>query len=72
MEESTELLATETETSVIDMVTEPASPMPCHDVEIHPKAIMEPSWNDTSVFLGNDEQTFPELLRTHETQQKNA
>ena len=30
-----------------------------------PKANVEPSWNNTSVFLGHDVQTFPELLRAH-------
>ena len=27
---------------------------------------MEPWWNGTSVFLGNDQQFFPEPLRAHE------
>ena len=27
---------------------------------------MEPSWNNTSVLLGNDVQIFPELLRARE------
>ena len=54
------------------MATEPPSLMLCYDAKIHPKANMEPPWNDTSVFLGNDEQIFPEPLSTHETQQKNV
>ena len=31
---------------------------------------MESSWNNTSVFLGNDEQIFPEPLRAHRNSAK--
>ena len=37
----------------------------CHDAKIQPKTNVEPSWNNTSVFLGNDVQIFPETLRAH-------
>ena len=39
--------------------------MLCYDAEIHQKANMEPSWNNTSVFLGNNEQILLEPLRAH-------
>ena len=39
--------------------------MLCYDKETHLKTNIEPSWNDTSVFLKNDEQIFPEPLRAH-------
>ena len=39
--------------------------MLCHGAEFYPKAKMESSWNKTSVFLGNDQQVFPEQLRAH-------
>ena len=48
------------------MATEPPSPMLFCDEEIQPKTNMKPSWNKTSVFLGNDGQVFPEPLRAHE------
>ena len=38
------------------MATEPPSPMFCYDDEIHPKTNMDPSLNNTGVFLGNDEE----------------
>ena len=44
--------------------------MICYDQEIHPKTNVEPPWNDTSVFLGIDEQIFPEPLRAHENSAK--
>ena len=53
------------ETCIVDMATEPPSPIFCYDDEIRLKTNMEPSWNKTSVFLGNDEQIFPEQLRAH-------
>ena len=37
----------------------------CCDAKIQPQTNMEPSWNNTSVFLGNDVQFFPEPLRAH-------
>ena len=37
----------------------------CYDAELYPKANMEPSWNNTSVFLGIDEKIFQETLRAH-------
>ena len=39
--------------------------MPCSDAEIHTEASMEPRWNNASVFLGNNQQFFPEPLRAH-------
>ena len=39
--------------------------MPRYDSEIHTTANMELSWNNTSVFLGDDEQIFPEPIRAH-------
>ena len=48
----------------------PPSPMLCHGTEFYPKANMEPSWNNTSVFLGNDEQIFPKPLRAHRNSAK--
>ena len=39
--------------------------MLCYNAEFHPKANMEPSWNNISVFLGNDLQIFPEPLRAY-------
>ena len=59
------MLATETETFTRDMATEPPSPMFCYDEKIQLKTNMEPSWNKTSVFLGNHVQVFPEPLRAH-------
>ena len=63
--ERTKLLATETEACIIDMATKPPSPMFCYDAKIQPKTNMEPSWNNTKVFLGSDVQFFPEPLRAH-------
>ena len=59
------IFATETETSVIDIAEEPPPPMICYDAEIYPKANMSPWWNNTSVFLGNDERIFPGPLRAY-------
>ena len=59
------MLATETETCIIVKATELPSTMFCYDAEFHTKTNMEPSWNNTSVFLGNDQQTFPEPLRAY-------
>ena len=39
--------------------------MSCYDAKIHPKAKVEPSWSNTSVFLGNDQQIFAEPLGAH-------
>ena len=61
LEEGTDMSATETETCIIDMATEPRSPkspMLCYDEEAHRKVNMETPWNNTSVFLGKDEQSF--------------
>ena len=48
------------------MAPEPPSPTICYDAKIQPETNMEPSWNNTSVLLGNDVQIFPELLRARE------
>ena len=47
------------------MATEPPSPTFCYDAKIQPKTNVEPSWSNTSVFLGNDMQVFLEPLRAH-------
>ena len=39
--------------------------MPCYDAEFHPEANMEPALNNTSAFLGKDQQIFPEPQRAH-------
>ena len=51
---------TEIETFIIDKATEPPSPMFCYDKKFQPKTNMEASWNNNSVFLGNDVQIFQE------------
>ena len=47
------------------MATEQPSSMLCSDAKVQLKPNVEPSWNNTSVFLAIDDQTFPEPLRTY-------
>ena len=44
----------------------------CYDVRIQVKANVEPSWNNTNVFLRNHAQYFPEPLRAHEDSTENC
>ena len=39
--------------------------MPCYDAEIHAKANVEPWWNNTSVFLGDEQQNSPQQPPSH-------
>ena len=54
VEEWTKYLATETDTSIIDMTTE--TPSPTFVRKIHPRRNLEPSWKNASVSLEIDEQ----------------
>ena len=56
------MLAAEAEACITDMATEPPSPMFCNHEETRRKINIEPSWKNTSVFLGNDEHFSPEPL----------
>ena len=44
--------------------------MPCHDEEIHPQASTELWWNNTSVFLENEQQASRSHYVPTETQGK--
>ena len=44
--------------------------MPCYDAKLHPKANMESWWNNTSVFLENEQQTSRSHYVPMETQGK--
>ena len=44
--------------------------MSWYDEEIHTQTNMELWWNNTSVFLGNEQQVFPGPLRAHRLQEK--
>ena len=48
------------------MASDQPSSTLCRDAKIQLKPTVEPSWNNTCVFLGNDVQSFPEPLRGHE------
>ena len=48
------------------MAIELPSPMLCYIAEFHPKTNMEPSWNNTGLLLGNDQQIFTEPLNAYE------
>ena len=59
------MLATETEAYIINMAKEPPSPSFAMMRKSTQKTNIEPSWNNTSVFLGNEVQVFLESLRAH-------
>ena len=52
------VLAAETEIYIIDMAREPSSLTICCDAKSQPKIKVEPPWNNTNVFRGNDVQFF--------------
>ena len=52
------------------MATELPSLVPCYDADVQPKTGMGPLLNNTSMYLGNDEEIFPEPRRAHENSPK--